>query len=406
MAIKLTVTRSTGDGVEVVEHSFRKESITIGRAAGNDLLLVSPDRMVSSKHARIDKRGEAYFVTDVGSMNGSLLNDVKLESNHPAVLKSGDQLRLGVFSIKVLIEDEDFRTTLRRIDPLRLAARLADDLSIEYARHFGASAEERKRALQARLKSALASADPETVQATLTWVQERFKGMEQAPSQDAEQAKKKEALVQAGLEAIRGLSTRFVGETAFERPEDVEKLCRLIEQVLQVTFEWVSSCLKGRREFENQFDADLTLVFAKGGNPIKSAGSPADIGKYLLDWKNPRDPAVSKEALDSAFRDLTMHQLGLLAGVQECVRMLLQKLDPKVLEDQVVAESEGLGKLAAKLAVSKKAWQKYVATYQELLEENSKLFNEIIFPNIRKGYLASHASQHAPSQASRPGEEI
>ncbi len=42
---------------------------------------------------------------------------------------------------------------------------------------------------------------------------------------------------------------------------------------------------------------------------------------------------------------------------------------------------------------TKRAWEIYVVKHREMFEENSKLFNEVIYPSIRKGYLASHAGE-------------
>ncbi len=39
---------------------------------------------------------------------------------------------------------------------------------------------------------------------------------------------------------------------------------------------------------------------------------------------------------------------------------------------------------------------------EELFENNSKLFNELIYPELRKGYLGHHATEEAKSPASAP----
>ena len=52
-------------------------TFTIGRDAGNDLTL-SGDTMVSSKHARILREGNHYWLEDLSSRNGVFLGDQKL----------------------------------------------------------------------------------------------------------------------------------------------------------------------------------------------------------------------------------------------------------------------------------------------------------------------------------------
>ena len=36
------------------------------------------------------------------------------------------------------------------------------------------------------------------------------------------------------------------------------------------------------------------------------------------------------------------------------------------------------------------AWQIFARTYEDMLDNESRLFNEMIYPNVRKGYLEAH----------------
>jgi serine/threonine protein kinase len=65
------------------------EELIIGRA-GN---LAIPDARVSRRHARIFRRGGAYLIEDLGSSNGTFVNEVKLSG--PQLLRSGDVIRVG-----------------------------------------------------------------------------------------------------------------------------------------------------------------------------------------------------------------------------------------------------------------------------------------------------------------------
>jgi serine/threonine-protein kinase len=49
----------------------------------------------SRRHAVIERRGNQYVLTDVGSVNGTLLNGVRLPSHRPQPLKDGDRVRIG-----------------------------------------------------------------------------------------------------------------------------------------------------------------------------------------------------------------------------------------------------------------------------------------------------------------------
>ena len=62
---------------------------TVGRDKSNAIVLVSPG--VSRHHARIVRRGGTFSVEDLGSSNGTWLNDVRVDGS--ALLNSGDNVR-------------------------------------------------------------------------------------------------------------------------------------------------------------------------------------------------------------------------------------------------------------------------------------------------------------------------
>jgi pSer/pThr/pTyr-binding forkhead associated (FHA) protein len=68
------------------------EEISIGRAPGCAVALPT-DTFVSQVHARVFRRGDEYWVEDLGSTNGTLVNGRKLTG--PAPLRKGDRLQVG-----------------------------------------------------------------------------------------------------------------------------------------------------------------------------------------------------------------------------------------------------------------------------------------------------------------------
>jgi pSer/pThr/pTyr-binding forkhead associated (FHA) protein len=79
---------------------------TIGRQAGNDICI--PEQHVSRQHAVINYRDGIFMITDLGSANGTFVNDRQLTEPFP--LASGDEIRLYVptmtFSAAVSEEDQ------------------------------------------------------------------------------------------------------------------------------------------------------------------------------------------------------------------------------------------------------------------------------------------------------------
>jgi serine/threonine protein kinase/pSer/pThr/pTyr-binding forkhead associated (FHA) protein len=72
------------------------EPITIGRASTNQIVLRDPS--VSSHHAQITLKDQAYWITDTESTNGTLLNEQRLVPQVPAKLHPGDTIRFGDIS--------------------------------------------------------------------------------------------------------------------------------------------------------------------------------------------------------------------------------------------------------------------------------------------------------------------
>jgi pSer/pThr/pTyr-binding forkhead associated (FHA) protein len=67
------------------------DELTVGRAAGCHIAL--EDRFVSQLHARMFRRDDQCFIEDLGSTNGTFLNDQKVTS--PALFAKGDHIRIG-----------------------------------------------------------------------------------------------------------------------------------------------------------------------------------------------------------------------------------------------------------------------------------------------------------------------
>ena len=64
--------------------------ITVGRASTSDIVL--DEQFVSSTHARLVPRGQFYFVEDLGSTNGTFVNEKHVTD---AQLRMDSRLRIG-----------------------------------------------------------------------------------------------------------------------------------------------------------------------------------------------------------------------------------------------------------------------------------------------------------------------
>lgn len=77
-----------------------RDEVFVGRDAGCDVSL--PIETVSRRHCRVRVRGESISVVDLGSTNGTAINDMTLAPNLETALRSGDRLRVGSAILKFL----------------------------------------------------------------------------------------------------------------------------------------------------------------------------------------------------------------------------------------------------------------------------------------------------------------
>ncbi|RPJ16656.1 MAG: FHA domain-containing protein, partial [Chloroflexi bacterium] len=102
------------------EFELTRQEVIIGRDPSVDLTISSP--AVSRRHARVTREGDGYVLEDLGSSNGTFVNEQKLSGRR--LLRHGDQIRLG--HVFTLIYDapalENSLKTVMRSSPVMSAS--------------------------------------------------------------------------------------------------------------------------------------------------------------------------------------------------------------------------------------------------------------------------------------------
>ena len=75
------------------EHIPIASTINIGRDKTNEVYI--DDKMVSRKHAMIQKIKNAYFIKDLGSTNGTYVNEKQIPEAKYIRLQINDVIRIG-----------------------------------------------------------------------------------------------------------------------------------------------------------------------------------------------------------------------------------------------------------------------------------------------------------------------
>lgn len=362
------------------------DRVTFGRIPGNTIQLTHNE--VSSKHGYLENRGGMWWVVDDNSTNHTYLDGRELAPGMPGKpLRDGATLAIGPFCLVVLLAgtSDEIDQTISHFDAQRFAERIVYDLPKLYARVADKPAEQRVRAMVDAIRSQTSELSAPHARAVLTLIEKRFAlgGDHDAQDEVADVAANEE-FYRVGGEVLTSLSEHFLGKRSFRSASDAEKFGKRIEQALDITFDWFARSIASRAEFGEQVGADITGVFSLEGNPLKRADSASQVAEYLLDWESAQSSSQARAHLELAYRDLSMHQLGLLAGAQRAVQAVLERVSPAEIEK--LAASEGTAWLKM-MPTGVRAWDYYRAAHKELVEESGKLFRELVSPAIREGYM-------------------
>jgi pSer/pThr/pTyr-binding forkhead associated (FHA) protein len=85
------------DGAAKPRAMYLATNTVVGRGAECDLRL--DDTYVSQEHARIFAKEGSWYVEDLGSTNGTFVNEQRLAA--PAMLTSGDRIRVGTTVLEI-----------------------------------------------------------------------------------------------------------------------------------------------------------------------------------------------------------------------------------------------------------------------------------------------------------------
>src|SRR5437773_5465750 len=93
----LVVERSPAKTPRVGERLSLRATNAIGRDAGNDIAI--PDEAASARHAVLEQRDDEWWIEDLGSTNGTLVNGVKVEKRER--VRFGDEIAIGRVAMRL-----------------------------------------------------------------------------------------------------------------------------------------------------------------------------------------------------------------------------------------------------------------------------------------------------------------
>ena len=178
MQVKLKILKGPSQGKEL---KISRAKFIIGR--GDDCHLRVRSDKISRQHCQIDVEGAKVVVRDLGSRNGTLVNEQRIEGD--LELKAGDVIQVGPLQFEVMIDHTLGGKKRPKISGIQEAAARTADANVDDG-DITSWLEEADEVDRARR-----IADPKSRQYHITQSEESKMEQDERPEEDPQKTKKK-----------------------------------------------------------------------------------------------------------------------------------------------------------------------------------------------------------------------
>lgn len=385
--------------------SLARGRLTIGRGPGNDWVIEdsAPTPTISRSHCVIEGDGTSFSLTDLGSTNGTFVNDRQVPAHSSVRISAGDRVRMGSQGLllswqqaaQAIAADARAQPVRKeRAEPVRAPAPSLDDV----LGGFGLAEEQPAAApahdlrafgpdddpLGGQFNHAPARPAPQAPPRDLgntagdhTQPQlESFRYQSPAPqpvdplfeiappsppAAPAEHASDKlegERLVAAFLAGAGVAASDLDGEAD-------ERFFRELGAAFAAMADGFRVLLAARALVKDHAGVERTMIRATDNNPLKYSVNTREAVMALI---APRGAGYLSPlaAVEAALRDLKAHEIAVLDGMRAALQGLLDRFDPAELERRLADDSS----LSVLLQGGKRAklWELYTERYAEIAE--------------------------------------
>jgi len=345
--------------------TFKQAGGIIGRAEDCDWVIPDRKRVLSSRHAEVNYRDGAFFITDISS-NGIELKDTgaSLDKGRAQRIEHGSVYCLGDFEIRArLIQDPaSFEGDIGRPQPA--GSIIPDDAFLDLDPLHALDQQERVYAEVDELTAVLAPPRAHTQQRDYAQIDEENLQVPELvmpkPAVPAKAPPEPERLPQ-------GFWTRF-GEALGVNLDDLDEEARQAlalkaASLLKQSVGGLQQTLRTRGELKNEMRLSLTTVQSAGNSPLKhSIDSGEALNLLLRGGKAGQLPA--EQAVGRAYRDLQAHQVAMLAASRVAITSMLEQFSP----DQLALRFERDNKPLISTAGTR--WRAYKRLHQALQRDD------------------------------------
>lgn len=179
-------------------------------------------------------------------------------------------------------------------------------------------------------------------------------------------------------------------------PGGAEERMRELGRILRSAVDGTLRLMAVRASTKHELRADVTVIQARGNNPLKFSPDAKSGLEYLL------QPAMrgfleGSAAMDDAMQDLVGHSIGTVAGMRAAIAGMLDRFGPEQLE----AKLSGKSVLDSVLPINRKAklWDLYLQHHDAIREEAQEDFHNL----FGKAFLAAYEQQVAQLRRNNKG---
>ncbi|WP_115719861.1 type VI secretion system-associated FHA domain protein TagH [Gallaecimonas mangrovi] len=325
---------------------FSKQNQLLGRSEQCDWQLPDPDRVISSKHAEILKKEDAYWLKDI-STNGVFINNSSqpLGKENQSKLSDGDVLRIGDYEIAVKMVSQVIEEKNNSINSAEAVSEEAEFKSEPLFEEASAPSPEPSLGFSS-LASSLAepSATDSHVElpkaGAASGIPTEWNWGKAPSEEDATEAPvptAKPELIEALFEGL-GMQKHFADKT----PDAA--LMRELGNLTRITLERLLDLLHMRAEQKQKLRVQQTTFRRQENNPLKFSASAQDALESLV-LRRHNSFLGPQDAVEEAFADIRHHEQALMAAVEQVVTSLLDT--DAAVEDSALDKMPVLGKARA-----------------------------------------------------------
>jgi FHA domain-containing protein len=377
---------------------------TLGRADHNTMALPDPERHVSRLQAEIIAGSSGYLIRNVGATNPILVSGNIVGPGESAGLVAGDEIRVGGYLLRVTSRDEDGAHDVPRSramlpqspSPVGQAEVQGDPFSDFMP--LAANSVAASHHLPDDFDPFAPPTKAPTARASLAGAS----GGHGAPATGASSAQppawidKSAALAPAAVppgpgtanDAQRLWAALCQGAgVALPTPTHLdEERFRDIGRLLRSAVEGTLHLMAVRASTRHELRASITVIQAKGNNPMKFSPDAHAGLEYLL--QPPTSGFLSgPAAMEDAMQDLVGHAIGTVAGMRAAIDGMLERFAPQALESKLTTNSV----LDSVLPLQRKAklWDLYLQHHESIRADAQDDFHAL----FGKAFLAAYDQQ-------------